>query len=176
MFSPFNCSYNALPAQRLKKIIVCSLLRPGTAMNWQSTFNNYPSLLNIMSDLDGLLEVWHQICLIHMWHCEWSGPFLTREMIMVGSYKQRLSLSASTSLWRKIIGGSNAVPWSLCIWPALKCGHLDEARVPDHSLHSSGVTDKKDTEDGASVKLKRKDCPPAWSGYVPRCIQKGHCL
>ena len=50
---------------------------------------------------------------------------------MVGGYKQRLSLSASTSLWRKTIGGSNAVPGFLCIWPALKFGHLDEAQVPD---------------------------------------------
>ena len=86
---------------------------------------------------------------------------------MVGGYKQRLSLSASTSLWRKTIGGSNAVPGFLCIWPALKFGHLDEAQVPDQSLYSRGVTDKKDTEDGASVNHKSKDCPPAWSGYIP---------
>lgn len=36
---------------------MCSLLRPGTAASWQSTFNNYPPLPSIVSDLDDLLRV-----------------------------------------------------------------------------------------------------------------------
>ena len=81
---------------------VCSLLRPGTAANWQSTFNNYPPLLNIISDLDDLLGVWPQLRLIPLLLVIWPLSYPRND------YGWRLqtgfSLSALTSLWLKIMG------------------------------------------------------------------------
>ena len=60
---------------------VCSLLRPGTAADWQSTFNTYPPLLNIISDLDDLLGVWSQLRLIPL--VSDLVPFLPKKLLWV---------------------------------------------------------------------------------------------
>ena len=60
---------------------MCSLLRPGTAADWQSTFNTYPPLLNIISDLDDLLGVWPQLRLIPL--VSDLVPFLPKKLLWV---------------------------------------------------------------------------------------------
>ena len=108
---------------------VRSLLRPGTAADWQSTFNNYPPLLNIISDLDDLLGVWPQLRLIPLLLVIWSLSYPRNY------YGWRLQtgfgLSALTSLWLEIMGGSSTAP---CTWPALRFELWDVAWVVNQSL------------------------------------------
>lgn len=150
---------------------VCSLLRPGTAANWQSTFNNYPPLLNIISDLDDLLGVWPQSRLMPLLLVIW--PLSHPRNDYAWRLQTGLSLSALTSLWLERMGGSSTVPSPLCTWPVLRLEHSDAAWVSISLSTPEEVTGKRaPVEPQSSLKEMTS---PAWAGHRARCIQKAHC-